>query len=276
MQTLRQDISYAFRQMRLSPVFTLTAMLTLPWASEPRLRSSPSSTRSCSSRCRWWIHPRSTASAPATIAAFRVARRTTGACTPIRSFFVCRQRAPEFDQMAAFQAARSAVQCAPRASATIMAKPLRGEFVTGNYFSTFGIRAFAGRTITPSDDRSLRSTGGHAELSRLAATIQFRSCGRWIDVHRRRPSFHHRRDCPAGLLRRNAAQQSARVMAATAAGTIGERREFIAKAIHLSLAAGDRQDQAGREHRRCSSAPYRYNARNGCSTTAAGRPNSCR
>ena len=29
MQTLRQDIAYAFRQMRRSPVFTLTAMLTL-------------------------------------------------------------------------------------------------------------------------------------------------------------------------------------------------------------------------------------------------------
>src|SRR6202012_3852617 len=29
METLRQDIAYAFRQMRQSPVFTLTAMLTL-------------------------------------------------------------------------------------------------------------------------------------------------------------------------------------------------------------------------------------------------------
>ena len=29
MQTLRQDIAYAFRQMRQSPVFTLTAMFTL-------------------------------------------------------------------------------------------------------------------------------------------------------------------------------------------------------------------------------------------------------
>ena len=29
MQTLRQDVSYALRQMRLSPIFTLTAMLTL-------------------------------------------------------------------------------------------------------------------------------------------------------------------------------------------------------------------------------------------------------
>jgi hypothetical protein len=29
MQTLRQDIAYSLRQMRLSPIFTLTTMLTL-------------------------------------------------------------------------------------------------------------------------------------------------------------------------------------------------------------------------------------------------------
>jgi predicted permease len=33
------------------------------------------------------------------------------------------------------------------------AKPLRGEFVTGNYFSTFGISAFAGRAFTAADDQ---------------------------------------------------------------------------------------------------------------------------
>ncbi len=35
-----------------------------------------------------------------------------------------------------------------------IAKPLRGEFVSGNYFATFGIHAYAGRTITPSDDQA--------------------------------------------------------------------------------------------------------------------------
>ena len=51
--------------------------------------------------------------------------------------------APEFEQMAAFQAA-GAQFSVRRGQSDNMAKPLRGEFVTGNYFSTFGIRAFAG------------------------------------------------------------------------------------------------------------------------------------
>jgi predicted permease len=35
-----------------------------------------------------------------------------------------------------------------------LAKPQRGEYVTGNYFSTFGIRPYVGRTILPSDDHA--------------------------------------------------------------------------------------------------------------------------
>lgn len=59
---------------------------------------------------------------------------------------------PEFEQVTAFQAGisrmsvrREKVETAPR--------PLRTEYVTGNYFSTFGIGAFGGRVITPDDDR---------------------------------------------------------------------------------------------------------------------------
>jgi len=34
-----------------------------------------------------------------------------------------------------------------------IARPLRSEYVTGNYFSTLGVRAFGGRVFTPDDDR---------------------------------------------------------------------------------------------------------------------------
>ena len=54
--------------------------------------------------------------------------------------------------MAAFQAA-GAQFIVRRGLRDNIAKPLRGEFVSGNYFSTFGIHAFAGRAITPSDDQ---------------------------------------------------------------------------------------------------------------------------
>jgi predicted permease len=63
-----------------------------------------------------------------------------------------REAAPEFEEVAAFQATswqysvlRPKIDPAPR--------PLRGEFVTGNYFSVFGIQPLAGRLFSPSDDR---------------------------------------------------------------------------------------------------------------------------
>jgi predicted permease len=59
---------------------------------------------------------------------------------------------PEFEEVAAFQAggARLSVR---RQGAALAAKPLRSEFVTGNYFSTLGVRAFGGRLLMPADDR---------------------------------------------------------------------------------------------------------------------------
>ena len=59
---------------------------------------------------------------------------------------------PEFEEMAAFQAggARLSVR---RQGVDIAARPLRSEFVTGNYFSTLGVGAFGGRVLTPDDDK---------------------------------------------------------------------------------------------------------------------------
>ena len=63
-----------------------------------------------------------------------------------------RDHTPEFSQMAAFQAALSSLSVRRR-GASGPAEPYQGEFVSGNYFSMFGISAYAGRSITPADDQ---------------------------------------------------------------------------------------------------------------------------
>ncbi len=59
---------------------------------------------------------------------------------------------PELEQVAAFQAGpwRSSVR---RATVERIPRPLRSEFASGNYFSTLGIRSFAGRLFSSSDDQ---------------------------------------------------------------------------------------------------------------------------
>src|ERR1700746_829890 len=56
---------------------------------------------------------------------------------------------PEFEQLAAFQSGQNTMNVRV-GNAT--AKAERTEYVSGNYFSTFGIGAYAGRMILPSDD----------------------------------------------------------------------------------------------------------------------------
>ncbi len=57
--------------------------------------------------------------------------------------------APEFEQLAAFQSGHSTMNVRQENTA---AKAERAEYVSGNYFSTFGLGPYAGRTLLPSDD----------------------------------------------------------------------------------------------------------------------------
>jgi len=64
-----------------------------------------------------------------------------------------RDHTPEFSEMSAFQAGLSATSLR-RVGAPGAAEPYVGEFVSGNYFQMFGLSAFAGRAITPDDDKA--------------------------------------------------------------------------------------------------------------------------
>jgi len=152
MQNLSGTLRYTLRQFRLSPVFTTAAILTLALGiggttaiftliHAVMLRSLPVSDPALLYRVgdgddccveggpqdRWGMF------------SFPLYERLKAAT-------------PEFEEVAAFQAAGNRVSVR-REGATMAAKPLRSEYVTGNYFSTLGVRAFGGRLLTSVDDQ---------------------------------------------------------------------------------------------------------------------------
>jgi predicted permease len=62
-----------------------------------------------------------------------------------------RAEAPEFEELTAFQAGGSRLSVRRQDGDTVP-RPLRSEFVTGNYFTTLGVNAVAGRVFTAVDD----------------------------------------------------------------------------------------------------------------------------
>jgi predicted permease len=59
---------------------------------------------------------------------------------------------PEFEEMTAFQAGGTRLSVR-RQTVDTTARPLRSEYVTGNYFSTLGVGAFGGRVFNDADDK---------------------------------------------------------------------------------------------------------------------------
>src|SRR5437773_3137389 len=152
MQSLPGNLRYALRQFRLSLVFTAAAVLTLALGiggttaiftliHAVMLRSLPVSDPGRLYRVgegddccveggpqdRWGFY------------SFPLYERLKAAT-------------PEFEEVAAFQAG-SWVQSVRR-QGELAARPSHFEYVTGNYFSTLGVGAFAGRVFNPDDDRA--------------------------------------------------------------------------------------------------------------------------
>jgi predicted permease len=171
MRTLWNDIVYALRQMRQSPIFTLTAMLTLALGI------------GATTAIFSLIHTVMLKSLPVTDpkTLYRVGEGNDCCVNmgPEGSWglfpYVVYQRfqavAPEFE-MAAFQAGRNLFSVR-RGGTDQQTKPLHAEYVSGNYFSTFGIQAHMGRTLTPADDQ--RGAAPAAVLTHRAWQQQYGS-----------------------------------------------------------------------------------------------------
>ncbi len=152
MLTLRQDIAYALRQMRLSPVFTLTAMLTLALGI--------GATTAIFSLIHTVMLKSLPVADPGSL--YRIGEGddccVEGSTQDDWGFYSydfyrrMQQNTPEFSSLAAFQAGGWTLSVR-RGESDRAAKPLRSEMVSGNYFSTFGLGAFAGRAIGPGDDQ---------------------------------------------------------------------------------------------------------------------------
>ncbi len=146
------DLRYSVRQFRQSPVFTGAAILTLalgiggttaiftlihavmlrslPVADPARLYRIGEGDDCCvegGPQDRWGMY------------SYPLVERIKAAT-------------PEFEELAAFQAGGGSLSVR-RQGVENASRPLRSEFVSGNYFSTFGVGAFGGRVLTPDDDR---------------------------------------------------------------------------------------------------------------------------
>jgi predicted permease len=153
MHDLIGNIRYALRQFRSSPVFTVAAVLTLalgiggttaiftlidavmlrslPVTDPGRLYRVGEGDDCCvegGPQDRWGMF------------SFPLYERL-------------KAESPEFEEVMAFQAGRGRLSVR-REGVESASRPLRSEYVSGNYFSTLGVGAFGGRVFTANDDRS--------------------------------------------------------------------------------------------------------------------------
>jgi predicted permease len=155
--TLLQDLRFALRQLRKTPGFTATAVLTLALGiggnaavftlvhavllknlpvADPKMLVRLGDHNDC-------------------CVGYGVPENGDYSVFPTEAYEFLRKNAPEFEDLAAIQAGFLYRPVVIRRSATQeSARSVMGEFVSGNYFRTFGLHPRAGRLLRDEDDVS--------------------------------------------------------------------------------------------------------------------------
>ena len=169
MKTLGQDLRYALRQLRNAPAFTLTAVLTLALGigantavftlvHEVLLKSlpvaNPSGLYRLGDKYECCVEG-------------GLQEDWTMFSYPLYQYF--RDHTPEYETLAASQTNRPDLSV--RREGAKAAESFSGELVSGNYFSTLGLRAFAGRLVSDNDDQAGARAGCGHELSRMGTEV---------------------------------------------------------------------------------------------------------
>jgi predicted permease len=155
MTTLLQDMSYALRQLRKSPAFTLTVLLTLALGI------------GANAAIFTLVHSVLLRNLPVVDPSTLVRLGNDNQCCvnggvhddghytlfSTETYKYMRKNVPEFEELAAVQAGYGYRPVTVRRDGVAnVAQSVMGEFVSGNYFHIFGLKPAAGRLFTDTDD----------------------------------------------------------------------------------------------------------------------------
>lgn len=154
LETMARDVTFALRQLRRTPGFTVTVLLTLALGI--------GANAAIFSLVHAVLQKDLPVTDPTTLLRFGDSNdccvgmgiRDSYSYFSTDAYEQFKKNTPEFEELAAMQAGFAYRPIIARRDGTDeLARSVMGEFVSGNYFRTFGLQPAAGRLFTDADDR---------------------------------------------------------------------------------------------------------------------------